>query len=370
MPNTIAFFPWIYRDEPEIIGPLRLLPYKRGDLPGKLAHIIQADIDGVLSAYAERPGHPINRATILELGDWQAGMDMTRDTVSNLFRARDMVAFSALSQRTLFQRHTRYCNYDAYMLVVQRFHPGEAETFAFDTRRRDGHTSQLWSSDEFAFHKPNHVDAYTRMALDHPLLSVLLSLPDTHKAAFEALVEFNAANTDSPNVPEHVEVVMCKSAFEWLLNINEKSEQFVKALTSRLEGLNAYPCEGPIKARWEKKWPNSTRPLYAWAKDFCAVRGKSAHGKSRNTADFVWQPPQHLAFIAMFFPLLFKKVLADDGLLTMDSYDLERLRRIEEYLVHDPFDFDWSVREASHPWLISDRQALIFARAKIFYPNN
>jgi hypothetical protein len=368
VPSAIAFFPWIYVDEPRTIGSLKLLPYNRGELPGNLAHISQEDIERVLGAYADRPAHPISRATILEFGDWQAGDDTTPEIVSSLFRVKNLVAFSALSHRTLFERHTGYCNYDTYTLVVQRFHPGEAGTFAFDTRRRDGRTSQLWSSNEFAFHRPNHVTGNNRIALDQPLLFSLLSLPDSHKAMYESLVEFNAANTDSPDVPSHVEIVMCKSAFEWLLEIDENSNNFIKALSKRLDGIKASPCEGPIKNKWKNRWPDATHPLLAWAKEFCAVRGSSAHGTSRKSGNYVWQIHQHLAFVAILFPLLFKKVLADDGLLVMDNYDLEKLRRIDSFLVHDPFDFDWNSQH-QHPWAEIKNQALICASAKRFYPD-
>lgn len=367
MAHAVAFFPWAHIDEPKAFGPLKLLPYKKGELPGNLSHITQADIDGVLGAYADRTNHPVRKGTILEHSAWQAGMDMTAEMITKVFRTQNMVAFAALSNRSLFQQHSGYCNYDTYKLVVQRFQPGEAGTFAFSTRRRDGGTRHLWGSDEFAFHRPIHVDANSRMSLDAPLLTALLSLPSTHDANYESIVEFNSANTDSMDVPEHVEVVMCKSAFEWLLGINDHAKSLVGALEKRLTGLDLFPCDGPLKATWLKRWTNLTRPLHAWANDFCAVRGGAAHGKSR--IHFVWQAHQHLAFVALFFPLLLKKVLADDGLLTMDSYDLERLRRIEQYLTNDPFDYDWKATEATHPWEAIDRQAFIAARAKLFYPD-
>lgn len=369
MPNAIAFFPWVYTAEQVSVGPLRLLPYHRGKLPADLTNITQFDIAGVLGAYANRPGYPITQATILEMGDWRAGMPPTPEQISEIFRVRNMVAFSALSHRSLFRQSFRYCNYDTYSLVVQGFEPGKTRTFAFDTRRRDGRTSQTWSSDKFAFHRPNHVDGSARMALDHPLLSALLALAEKHEAFYESLVEFNSANTDSHVVPEHVEVVMCKSAFEWLLGIGERANHFVTALTERFEGVDVVPCDGPLKEKWRAKWPKASRPLYAWAKEFCAVRGGSAHGMSRDTTNFVWHTHQHLAFVAVFFPLLFKKVLSDNGLMAMDSYDLERLKRVDAYLTHDPFDFDWDGLESDHPWATIDTEALICAREKIFCPD-
>jgi hypothetical protein len=359
MPSAIAFFPWIAVDEPITIGPLRLLPYHRGKQPGALPHVTQADIDSVLSAYANRPRKIITRATILEFGHWQSGMD-AQEIVSDLFRARNALAFAALSRRQLFQHHFGYCNYDSYSLVVQRYQPGYAGTFAFSTRRRDGGTNQLWSSDEFAFHRPNHVEPTGKVDFDESLLAALLDLPERESRFFEALTEFNCANTDSPDVPEHVEVVMMKSAFEWLLQISEKANEFVEALSRCLHDIPPIESlEGPLKQEWQNARSKAARPLEAWAREFCDVRGASAHGKPRKAARFVWPAHIHLAFASLLFPLVFKKVAAQEGLPTLAPYDVERLKRIDAFLLHDPFQFDWlaAAHPGDHPWAKIDLQA-------------
>src|SRR6267142_710509 len=159
MPSAVAFLQWVYLDQPITIGPLRLLPYHRGKLPGPQPRATQADIDAVLNAYSNRPRNKIKKATILELGEWQTGTD-PENALPALFRARNALAFAALSRRRLFRQDFDYCNYDTYSLVVQRYAPGDVGTFAFTSRRRDGGTTQLWSADEFAFHRPNHVDPH------------------------------------------------------------------------------------------------------------------------------------------------------------------------------------------------------------------
>jgi hypothetical protein len=358
MPSAIAFFPWMAVNGPTTVGPLKLLPYHRGRLPGDLPHVTQADIDGVLSAYANRPRKQITQATLLEFGDWQSGMD-AQEIVSDLFRARNALAFAALSRRQLFQDHFGYCNYDSYSLVVQRYQPGHAGTFAFSTRRRDGGTTQMWSSNEFAFHRPNHVEPTGNVEFDEPLLAALLDLPANETRFFEALTEFNCANTDSPEVPEHVEVVMVKSAFEWLLQINQRVDEFVEALSHSLHDIPPVESpEGPLKLKWQNAQRKATRPLEAWAREFCDVRGASAHGKPRKATRFVWPAHTHLAFASLLFPLIFKKVAAQAGLLTLDSYDAERLKRIDAFILQDPFQFDWlAAHRANHPWAKIDFHA-------------
>lgn len=326
-------------------------------------------MDGVLGAYASHPNSPIERGALLEFADWLSGQTADRATLAGLFRARDLVAFSALSQRRLFSRYSGYCNYDTYTLVVQRFRPGETGTFAFDTRRRDGCTSQLWGTNEFMFHRPNHVDGNSRISLDDSLLSALLDLPPGHRA-LDAIVEFCSANTDSPHVPEHVELVMCKSALEWLFGINSLAHALIDALTKKLADTKPVLATGPLAAQWTTRWPASGRPLIAWAREFCALRGASAHGQSRESSSFVWQSHQHLAFLALIFPLLVKKTLADEGRMQLDPFDFERLNRLDGFLVNDPFAHDWSDNQSLHAWEKVSQQALIAARAKLFYPGS
>lgn len=370
MPNAIAFFPWVSIDQAIDAGAVRLLPYRRGQHPGCRPEISQTDMDNVLAAYAEHPHMPIARATILELEDWAAGSEVT-DHLGALFRVRNAIAFSALSQRKLFSGSFHYCNYDAYTLVVQALQPGQAGSFAFTTRRRDGGTTHHWSSDEFAFHRPNHVDSRAIVSIDTRLLEATLLIDQTNASGlYEAMVEFCCANTDSPDIPEHVELVMMKSAFEWLMDIDQKADSFTKAIEGVIgDLLPTQQPHGPLEDEWKKRRPHATRILDAWAREFCAVRGMSAHGKQRDADRFVWSARAHLAFSSMLLPLIFKKKLASEGIFEIDSYDVERLRCIEDYLLHDPFSFDWH-QDRTHPWTEIENAALISAKAHLFYPES
>jgi len=226
MPSSIAFFPWVSIDDREEIGNTRLLPYRQGAAPGDLAHASQAAIDGVFKAYANRPRVAVTEATIVEVGDWHTGTDASK-LAARLFLARNLIAFSALSRRRFFCGHFDYCNTDAFELVVQNYSPDRPDRFSFGTRRRDGGIQNMWAADSFAFHRPYHVAANLRMEFDRSLLVALLSLdPD------DPVREFNATNTDSPAIPEHVELVMMKSAFEWLLQIDTNASAFTRALLS------------------------------------------------------------------------------------------------------------------------------------------
>lgn len=352
MPNTIAFLPWVAVQEPLTVGPLRLIPYERGRLPGDGAYVRQQDIDGVLMAYALRKNQLVERASLVELGDWHLGQDSDEQVREKLFRARELIAFAALAQRRLFRGHLDYCNFDTYAFVIQNYHAGSTGTFSFSTRRRDGGVQYLWDADEFSFLKPLHVEANARLKLDEPFLTALIKADDADKLPYEAILEFNRANSDSQDVPTHTETVLTKSAFEYLFGIGQAVSEFVDALKRAVLVRDPETkLIGPLEKRWIEARPRTTRPLEAWAREFCDVRGGAAHGKERGGARFVWSEHAHLAFASILFPLLIKQRLAQQSYLEITERDAIELDLIEAYLMHDPFEPRPRSEQAhGHPW--------------------
>ena len=96
MPNAIAFFPWTYIDEPRTFGPFQAHSVLQGRLPGDQPNVTQIDIDGVLGAYANRPNKPVERSVCLSSGSGKPAWTLNQAQVAQLFRARNLVAFSAL----------------------------------------------------------------------------------------------------------------------------------------------------------------------------------------------------------------------------------------------------------------------------------
>ena len=307
--RAIAFFPWWINEEPISIGPIRLRPYAKGRLPGNLDQVEQADIDGVMQAYANRPGHRVKKATLLEVDDWHSGAD-PEGSLTRLFLAKEALGFAGLASRKLFKGHFGYCCFDNFIMVVQRFRPGKAGTFAYTIRRRDGSSTNLWSSDQFTFQRPLHVsDPLGCVPLDEALVCMLMA-PEIPAHWLEAIREFNRANTDSADIPVHVELVMMKSAFEQLLDIDEKARSFADALDQILPPVqtSSSPPPGPLRQRWLSRFDRFTRPIHSWAKEFCIRRGAAAHGNDGGS-HHVWSDHAHLAFASFLFPLLLKKRL-------------------------------------------------------------
>jgi hypothetical protein len=366
--KSAAFFPWIALAEPIALGSsIRLLPYRLATMPGDLANATQAELDGVLRAYSDRPNIRIEASTILEVDDWHTG-DSDANVMARLFRARIAIAFAALADRRLFLPHFDYCCYDTFSLVVQRYQTNGNGIFSFGTRRRDGVARHMWGAEEFAFQRPAHVDSRARAKFDHDLAQRLFEMPQSDAGLFEALREFNSANTDSSDVPEHVEIVMVKAAFEWLLHIDQNAMSFVRALESMLPAADCEPTEsGPLEEAWRTRFRKASRPLNAWAQEFCDIRGAAAHGMDRKAPRFVWKAHTHLAFASVLFPLLVKKRLANSGNWTMSALDAARLRRIDSYLMHDPFTHDHWASDDSNPWSELDMQVRFAVNAHKFY---
>lgn len=370
----LAFMPWIRLDQPMTLGDVRLIPYARKARSLPLAYVSKADVDAIFKAYADRPGKAVQHGVILEVCSWHAGTDMPQAVFERVWQVKEILTLSALARRHLFMSDGSYVNSHGYTLIVQNFTTGGAHGFAFSTRRRDGVATNFWSNDQFAFQRPLHVSDRWRMNIEAKLVEALLAL-HVDDPILEAIREFNAANTDSGDVAPHVEVVMVKSALEWLLGIDEKRSSLATALTRLFPADGVGVVAGPLRAEWLKRHnPSDQRLLSAWVADFCILRGSAAHGKGRGRASTVWGHFPHLAFAAILFPLLVKKVLAERGRYQPTDRDNDEFAHIEDYLEVDPRtaeempdEFPWSgVRRKLTELALSRglRQAILDALSK------
>jgi hypothetical protein len=203
-------------------------------------------------------------------------------------------------------------------------------------------------------------------------VTTLLATEQAHW--LDAIAEFNRANSDSPDVPTHVEMVMMKSAFEWLLQIDQNVNSFVNALDARIGKLPTDgSIAGPLAQRWADARPNAKRPLEAWAREFCARRGSAAHGAKREGTHFVWSESAHLAFAAVLFPLLLRKIAADASEYALTNTEAERIRLIDQYVCFDPFLPEYNPpKSAKHPWGRIDescRRAALMAHLSDGWPS-
>ncbi|MCY1381870.1 hypothetical protein D9M69_698300 [compost metagenome] len=78
-----------------------------------------------------------------------------------------------------------------------------------------------------------------------------------------------------------------------------------------------------------------------------------------------------MAFASFLFPLILKKLAAEQGLYTISDEDLERLSRIDEYLAHEPMGFredDAQEFPTQHPWREIDLDIRMRSISRRMYP--
>ncbi len=340
--GMIAFFPWVTLETQENHGAFRLLPYQRGRSPAGPDTTLQRTIDAVLLPYCTRPGSPIRGAVILtHEGRPDYTSDLTEDDIADYFVFADSLAFCALAARTFFD--TSYVNRDCYRPVIQAFR-ADSRSVAVESRRRDGSTINLHPAGTFTELKPYHV-TITAVKLDQALLQGLLMARATRAwdRYYEAIANFDLANTDSPQVPVHTEAVLLIGALQRVLNchssdVNELCERFhdlFKPSTLRSPDTCGSSSPDPgVTARFQR----GPSVGDGWLRDFCALRGNLAHGRLTPVYPSIWNVHEHLLLSAFLFPLVVKLMLEREGLYALSETDRVDIDLFEELACVRHFD--------------------------------
>lgn len=353
--SALAFFPWLSIRSDRELGPVRLIRYRRGELPGDQRFADQASIDEVLSAYANRGGLPVKNATLIEVDDWHLGMDV-REYVDRLHWVRSALGFAALDRRRLFQGHFGYVCFDDFQLHVQGLARDHGGHLLLQSRRRDGGTATAWATRTPAFSMPAHVHGRRELDLDESLFANVVE--ETRPRFREAVHEFCLANTDSADVPPYIEMVMAKSSFEALLGVGPRASDLCDALERVLGVASTLSASERASSEWTRKWKITGSLVDAWVRDFCSLRGASAHGGLTSTQVSVWDERSHLAFASVVFPLLFRKLASANRIGLWGQSEDARWALIERYLVNKPFG-DTAHQEnidAQHPWVAIEEE--------------
>lgn len=349
---VLFFLPWVATLEEIHLGSIRLVPYVRGEAPSDLHGVTQGVLDGIFGSYGNqtfsrsRTSAHVSHSTIITWESDAERLDLSEEQITARLEMANYLAFSALSQRR-FCSHYEYCNSDGYQVVAQRFSEDRPGDTTLTTRRRDGRGQHFVGSAETPrFIRPQHVDGRLSLSLDAPLVIALLGLPDgelKHRIG-EAIDVFLRANTDSSTMQERSELVLMRVAFETLLNSSHDTPGlrrcFRKHFQAELPVNPAWAIGSLNEAQWRARWPkNVERPLDAWVQDFSAARNAAAHGPHGESEPSVWQRHNHLLFSSWLFPLMVKKMLADEGVYELQEEDLVARRGFEAFFAHDLLAF-------------------------------
>lgn len=304
---SLAFFPWLKLTEPTTLGPYRLVPYGA-------AHNVPRDVRRIVSSHKQGRGTPIEHAVLIEVNG-SLESQLTDDQVAEVFRLRELLCFAALAKRQFFH-HSGYLNAHSLQCVVQDYKPGEASV-ATSARRRDGNNRCLWP-DERAVLCPDHVSAGTSLVYDTAFLTALIDADAQDETGWlrDGVELYNLANTDSPDVRPHTELVLCVAATQRFMGAEKRSDArqlasgFDELLSSRApatRGLTDCKREGVAnltKARTLRE---------VWFDDFYASRGVVAHGRPAGKPRSIWTIMEHLLLASFIIPRLVMVRLASEG---------------------------------------------------------
>src|SRR5262245_52152096 len=146
--SMLVFFPWLAMRGQGGITHLRLMEYKRGELPAGSGTAIQQEIDSVLEPYIAHGMRPIEQATIIAIGGSDLTRDLADDEINAVFAFSELLAFAGLATRQFFSQF-EYCNRDVFQVVVHRYSEAKGGA-ALTSRRRDGSVIRYVTRDALA----------------------------------------------------------------------------------------------------------------------------------------------------------------------------------------------------------------------------
>lgn len=264
---SLAFFPWLKLTEPTTLGEYGLVPYVADQT-------LPTDVRRIVASHKQGRGTPINHAVLIE-ANGNLESQLSDDQVADIFRLRELLCFAALAQRQFFY-HSGYLNAHSLQCVVQDYKVGEVSV-ATSARRRDGNNRCLWL-DERAVPCPDHVSAGTPLMYDSRFLAALVDADEQDETGWlrDGVELYNLANTDSPDVRPHTELVLSVAAAQRLMGAEKRSDArqlascFDEVLGSRVPATRSLlDCKRGGIANLNK--PRTLREV--WFDDFYASRG-------------------------------------------------------------------------------------------------
>ncbi len=348
----LAFFPWARIDESFDVGAFRVAPV------GEAMRAAPADVVLAARAVLATHGtiHPVSQDQIplVFQADGNPTAVMSEDVLPALFRMGELLAFAALAKREYFSQ--RYWNRASFRLVVQGFQVGAEGGVLITARRRDGSSQHVISTGRDLVPRPAHAAQVELGAVtDGALLAGLVASQGKHgwDLTMDALLAFNASNTDGPDVTQEQEIVMIVGAFSRLFGVwkeRETVERFAAIL--------------PGNARWDEEHygPKANGiPLVGalakgssvrreWMRDAYMLRNQYAHGSQTPLYRPAWSLRDHLLLASFIFPLTVKCRLAETGAYGLTEADRRQIDAFDTLATFDHILQRESDDYSNWPW--------------------
>lgn len=391
---TLAFIPWATLSQSVRVGQFHLVPCGEAVASGAIPADLKAGVSAILSMYGKT--RPVDRRHVPLTQHDSVGLvdDLSDELIEAYFEFRQRLAFSVLAAREFFRG--RYANSENASLVVQRFTPEHAGATVITSRRRDGSVNNIIPKGALQIRRPQHVSGWCELPreMDVALLEGLEAAAATQTELWPRLADairlFVGANTDSPDVGLHNELVDMVSAFSRLAN-SWKEDGTVEAFIERMPSPEPLATDetdqGPLPAPGfgpKLKHPRVISGLDGgrtirelWLRDAYRLRSQVGHGHvTKSRYDTTWATHEHLLLGAVAFPLYVKRVLATEGVYswTRDDQRLDEifdaLATLEPFATSDDDDADKGQDDQPRrlrPWREAFNRANNRRLAKLLY---
>lgn len=345
----VAFLPWTAITKPVRFGQFHVVPagvvLGGSELPEEHGPAIRT----ILEAYNRPRRVDQDRVPLLRRDDLAYTADLGDDEVNEYFGFRRRLTFSVLAGRQFF--HLRYANADHTRLVIQGFTPERAGGALLQLRRRDGATNVRIPPGHLSIPRPHHLAGACELPKDLDL-GLLASLeraieegPPWWPRIDEAIRLFVEANTDSPDVSEHSELIDVVSAFS-LVADEWKAAPTVTDFAETLPSPGGLPdsarLPGAPKARNERlaaALQKGKDVRAVWLDDMYQVRSHFGHGRVTSSEyPAIWTEREHLLLASVAFPLYLKAYLHAEGLYSMTEEDAVVNTALDALMLLEPFD--------------------------------
>ncbi|HVO18263.1 MAG TPA: hypothetical protein VMU15_03350 [Anaeromyxobacter sp.] len=331
--GALAFFPWVTVTAPAAVGRYRLVPHRVGAS-------LQAEprvVDGLLSAWTEPGGGPVESATLVHLAGQALTADLSPRDEAGLHQLAAAVALAALARRSFFDGP--YLNAEHLRFELRRFTGTDPRNLQVVARRRDGRRWVAHGTGGFRTARPPHAPRPPPLDLDEPLVAAVTAAPGTSLGAplLEAIAAFLAASGDGDGISPAGELFFLRTALERIAEApgpEDLAPRLLELLGPFVAGARAprrLATVRRLELAAEPGRPPSASIAEAWIRDLtraCRSSGPPAY----------WAPAAHLLVGAHLFPLAVMVRLARAGLRPLAAPDRTALLAFP-YLaaLRDPF---------------------------------
>jgi len=321
--SMLTYLPWCPVKKPCVVAGIQLLPFNRDEPLAIVDDNTWSQITKILAAYRDINGNPIKHAALVQVAGKGLTDDLTPDDRNAIFDLVAIVCCCSLACRKYFRGQSSYSNADCFVAYSQRF--DEADWTTLVRRQRDGPTRCTWGLNDLRVSVPVHCHTVKRIEFDEPLLAALIAqrsalTRDEWGKWQNAVACFKHANTDSENVPQHVEWVLLCSAFQHLFRADSKAKDVARHFEEAIVPTIAIDA-ATSKREAKDRFSPGTCLRYEWMNEFYRIRGDFAHGNLHSTQPKAWEPDEHLFLATLAFPLVLKSMLVKAGHYSLTEVD-------------------------------------------------